>query len=205
MVFSIANLSDSKRGVKKTLLLSTFWYWYEYFLYPKQYTRISVSHLSFVKLVLPPLKSEKRWLESSGRIVSSLYFKTKRTAFFFFKKNVIEKFIFWDFRDFSNLFLSIGLNWRALVKSHIPNCEKWGDFFCSIFFFNNFGFLKIFFKDFLRFLDFWQFCYFFIWGTLWIFLFLDFLWLLFFLTRPGICHKAYTGKVFQVKILPKRA
>ena len=49
-----------------------------------------------------------------------------------------KKFIFPDF------FLRIGLDWRALVKSHIPNIEKQRVFFLTDFFFFFFFFFLIF-------------------------------------------------------------
>ena len=94
---------------------------------------------------LPPLDSET----SSGRIASSQYWKNKRVDFFSGKIFSFLQFFFDEksdffrfFEIFSDFFLRIWLDWRALVKSRSPNIEKARVFFsCKKIFFKNLGFL----------------------------------------------------------------
>ena len=111
-------------------------------------------------------------LESSGQWLISTIGKIKRIAFFFGIKTIfkisdfLKKPFFEIFQDFSDFFLRIGLDWRALVNLRIPYIETWRGFFSfffsSDFFWDHWHFLIYlttldilwFFRTFL---DFWNF------------------------------------------------
>ena len=97
-------------------------------------------------------------------------------CFLFVKSGLIEEKRF-SLRFFQNLFLRIGLNWRALVDLQSPNIEKQrGFFFAENFFVQNFDLLKKKKNEFLWFCDFLIIFYiFFILGV-----FMDFFFFFFF-------------------------
>ena len=133
----------------------------------------------YVTLTGPPWILKWAGLESSGQRLISSIGKTKRIYKNWQKKyfKILRFFEDIFFVRFFHIFiLRIGLDWRALVQSHIPNIEKQRVFFLAerFFCFKNFQF---FFEKKNRFFDnFWHFFFFFFFNFLIFFLIILYLW-----------------------------